>query len=146
LVENEELLLRNTYLNAQMGPIALYQFDQLEQKQLNNRLKWIDNDNPNNLRTNASEDDLIFKHNPEPVVSHKIPTDTKSIIKPEGKSQEPASKHIDFYKANEQALQDAAAYTQDFSESHAQEAIPQANTISGGVNYPTEHAENAKGT
>lgn len=83
LIENEELLLRNTFLNAQMGPIALYRFDELEKKIMNNRLKWIDNGRKDkNLRTNASEDDLIFKDQPEPVMTHREASILRSIIKP----------------------------------------------------------------
>jgi len=56
-----------------MGPIALYKFDELNQKKLENRLKWIDGINKNQqLRTNDSGDDLIFKDKPEPIMTHKI--------------------------------------------------------------------------
>lgn len=101
-VEKEELLLRNTFLNAQMGPIALYKFDELEQKKNKNKLTWVDNGK--NLRTNASEDDLIFKENPAPITSHKVESVPKPIIKPQ---EEPAvdepvgnanEKELNFYK------------------------------------------------
>jgi len=38
--ENEELMLRNTYLNSQVGPFANYQIEEVADKSF--RLKWID--------------------------------------------------------------------------------------------------------
>lgn len=64
LFEHEELILRNTFVNAQMGPLADFRshLGQLEAPRVP-KLKWVDNgeDNKNKLRTNNSEDDLICK-------------------------------------------------------------------------------------
>ena len=64
MFEHEELVLRNTFVNAQMGPLADFRQHlgpDLTQKGF--KLKWIDNleDNKQKLRTNNSEDDLVIK-------------------------------------------------------------------------------------
>ena len=65
-LENEELIIAHTYLNAQVGPFASHQGVTKSPK--NSKLKWIDetteDNNPEetkNLRTNASELDLCLK-------------------------------------------------------------------------------------
>lgn len=137
LIECEELLLRNTFLNAQMGPIALYKFDELEQKQINNRLKWIDNGISNNLRTNESGDDLIFKDCPEPVITHKTPSSVKPIIKA-NRDKEGVLKCLgmSFYPSEEDKLEDEEEdLIQEELQAHQTEDITKSNTISGIVNY-----------
>lgn len=66
--QDEELILRNTYLNAQLGfnrsfdrtrknePIPV-----MPDTELQGKLRWLDNnkDDKNILRTNNSEDDLV---------------------------------------------------------------------------------------
>lgn len=95
---NEELILRNTFLNAHLGANRSYDnANQLENsKEISksksdlskddvkkDKLKWIDDhkDDKNILRTNKSEDDLILKEVVEPVQSHKTNKLTKPIIK-----------------------------------------------------------------
>ena len=55
LMESEELVLRNTFLNAQMGPVAFYSPNDMEER---DRLavQWVDNgsNNKEQLRTNES--------------------------------------------------------------------------------------------
>ncbi|CAI2386297.1 unnamed protein product [Moneuplotes crassus] len=100
-VENEELLLRNTFLNAQMGPIAPYNKEE-HKKEKKNKLQWIDNSKNGNLRTNASEDDLIFKDQPEPIKTHRTECfDLKSIIKAEFRDQNKENLKLEFYKPEE---------------------------------------------
>ena len=128
-------MLRNTFLNAQMGPIALYKFDELESKKLDNRLKWIDHElNVNNLRTNDSEDDLIFKDQPEPIIIHKLGSVVKPIIKVEIKVPNYNNTGIDFnfYKPEERQLD--TSFDNEL-EAHQTEDITKTNTISGLINY-----------
>ena len=63
MLENEELVLRNTFVNAQMGPLADFRGHMNDQSQRLAKIKWSDNgeDNKQKLRTNNSEDDLIIK-------------------------------------------------------------------------------------
>ena len=94
---DEELLLRNTFLNAHLGGNKSFdrsrRFENFKQENKveevpeesgQNRLRWIDNnaDDKNMLRTNNSEDDLVCKEKIEAIVSHKSKLSTKSIIKP----------------------------------------------------------------
>jgi hypothetical protein len=95
---NEELILRNTFLNAHLGANKSFNTaDQLEYSNENSnsktdlskdetkkdKLKWIDDhkDDKSILRTNKSEDDLVLKDVVEPIQSHKNKKLTKSIIK-----------------------------------------------------------------
>lgn len=89
LFEHEELILRNTFINAQMGPLADFRNLLGQQEPRSAKLKWIDNgeDNKQKLRTNNSEDDLICKLDEDQVKpmdfhrrKEKLPT--KSTIKP----------------------------------------------------------------
>lgn len=87
-----------------MGPIALYEFDKLEAKKIKNKLKWIDNGNmDNNLRTNASEDDLIFKDNPDPIITHRTDSNLRTIMKPDPINE---SDPINFYRYDDPVIQD----------------------------------------
>lgn len=60
-IECEELVLRNTFMNAQMGPLAdLKNHNNDNQKQF---IRWLDNCENDKLKlvTNKSDDDLINK-------------------------------------------------------------------------------------
>jgi hypothetical protein len=114
-----------------MGPIALYEFDKLEAKKMNNKLKWIDNGNiDNNLRTNASEDDLIFKDNPDPIITHRTYSSLRPIIKPDPIND---SDPINFYKYDDPVIQDEL----NDSDLKAQNTEDVKNTI-GGINYEND--------
>lgn len=88
MLESEELVLRNTFVNAQMGPLADFRSHHT-QPQRPPKLKWVDNgeDNKQKLRTNNSEDDLICKLEEDQVPeasNHRKAgkTAAKSTIKP----------------------------------------------------------------
>ena len=119
-----------------MGPIALYKFDELESKKLDNRLKWIDHElNINNLRTNDSEDDLIFKNEPEPITIHRLGSIVKPIIKAEIKASNcnaNAGIKFNFYKPEEKQLENSI---ENELEALQTEDITKTNTISGLINY-----------
>lgn len=94
-LENEELIIAHTYLNAQVGQFVNdSNFDDGSQKDY--KLKFIDHDKIEqmgvdqiyskdqqrvNLRTNNSEDDLVLKDNIQPITVHRQQNPTKSIIK-----------------------------------------------------------------
>lgn len=63
MLENEELVLRNTFVNAQMGPLADFRGHMNDHSLRQAKIKWTDNgeDNKQKLRTNNSEDDLVIK-------------------------------------------------------------------------------------
>ena len=142
LIECEELLLRNTFLNAQMGPIAIYKFDEVNQNKIENRLKWIDTHNKTNqLRTNDSEDDLIFKDQPEPIMSHKQQASLKPIMKINENNQENNGLKLNFYKpttaggaSNEQKT-DQNLNAENFDTKATVDAIARTNTICEIPNY-----------
>ena len=80
----EELVLRNTFLNSQMGPLPQNQNEPLQERK--RALKWIDNDQEKTqgplLVISKSEDDLNLKEKVEPVQAHKKPAELKAAIKP----------------------------------------------------------------
>jgi hypothetical protein len=118
-----------------MGPIALYKFDELEKKQLNNRLKWIDGENKENaLRTNISEDDLIFKDQPEPITNHKTGKYVKSIIKSLQDQKEGKGVIFNFYKPEEEILELNNSSDPDIHE-HQTEDNSHIKAKVGHVNY-----------
>ena len=82
LLTCEEFVLRNTYLNAQMGPITQYTEQELAGKD-QFELKWIDNhaNDKEKLTTNPSEDDLCLKEEADANTVHKEEKQLKSIIK-----------------------------------------------------------------
>lgn len=132
LIEWEELLLRNTFLNAQMGPIAIYKFDDPSFKK-GDRLKWIDTVHKNNqLRTNNSDDDLIFKDEPEPIVCHKAKYQVKPIIK-KSDNLDGVGVKVNFYQP-EDKMQDEFV-GEGFDTQATNEVLPKANTISDNPNY-----------
>jgi len=135
LIENEELLLRNTFLNAQMGPIALYKFDELEQKHNQNRLQWIDNNcNPKELRTNISEDDLIFKDQPEPVITHREGHSVKPIIKSIIQNEGNNPVQLNFYQPEDDLLYMNESLEPEL-QAHQTEDNVKSNTIAGHATY-----------
>ena len=104
---DEELILRNTFLNAQLWFSRTHNrqhgqnndikngqnsqdIDILNNELYQNKIKWIDNNknDKNILRTNHSDDDLVCKEKIEAIRSHKTIKDTKSIMK-----RKPAEKH-----------------------------------------------------
>jgi hypothetical protein len=74
LFEHEELILRNTFVNAQMGPLADFRSHlQGPNQERPVKLKWIDNgeNDKNKLRTNNSEDDLVCQEEPKVMDFHR---------------------------------------------------------------------------
>lgn len=68
-LENEELIVRNTYLNSQMAPLAdLNGYDEKSSY----TLKWVDEKFKKPLtEENLDEDDLVNKLNPPPITNHR---------------------------------------------------------------------------
>jgi hypothetical protein len=68
-LENEELIVRNTYLNSQMAPLAdLNGYDEKSSY----TLKWVDEKFKKPLtEENLDEDDLVNKMNPPPITNHR---------------------------------------------------------------------------
>jgi hypothetical protein len=68
-LENEELIVRNTYLNSQMAPLAdLNGYDEKNSY----TLKWVDEKFKKPLtEENLDEDDLVNKLNPPPITNHR---------------------------------------------------------------------------
>lgn len=96
---DEELILRNTFLNAQLGFNRSFDRNKPEPTHIppvqpedfsQSKLRWIDNneDNKDKLRTNNSEDDLVCKHKIEEITSHKTQNNKKPIIKAVSKKKE----------------------------------------------------------
>jgi hypothetical protein len=83
-LENDELILTHTFLNAQMGPFADFsKTEAFADLKDGTKLKWIDEreSRKNLLVTNFSKDDLVNKDNIEKVTSHYDGKTQKSIIK-----------------------------------------------------------------
>ena len=83
-LENDELILTHTFLNAQMGPFADFsKTESCTSFKVNPKLKWVDESESkkNLLVTNDSKDDLINKDNVQKVRSHYDGKAEKSIIK-----------------------------------------------------------------
>jgi len=59
----EELLLRNTFVNSQMGPLPSPVPEQRPTEERRAAIKWIDDgkDDKEKLKTNKSSEDLILK-------------------------------------------------------------------------------------
>jgi len=82
-VECEELVLRNTFVNAQMGPLADFRASQGADGP--RAIRWIDDDQDDKARlvTNKSEHDLIYKDQVSRIETHRGPSRlVKRIIKP----------------------------------------------------------------
>lgn len=71
-LENEELLLRNTFLNARMGPLVDYSNNnKLSNKsRVRERLVWADEKRIPLAQEEADEYDLINKINVDPIIIH----------------------------------------------------------------------------
>lgn len=71
-IENEELLLRNTFLNAKMGPLVNYnEYHQGHNKpKIKRSLVWADENRYPLACENLDEDDLINKISVAPIVTH----------------------------------------------------------------------------
>jgi len=83
-LENDELILTHTFLNAQMAPFADFsKIASTENLKENSKLKWIDEreSQKNLLVTNESKDDLINQKIIEKVTAHYDKKSEKSIIK-----------------------------------------------------------------
>lgn len=84
--QDEELILRNTFLNAQLFGRSIDGKpgdNQGEEEIIQSKIKWIDNNknDKNMLRTNHSDDDLICKDKLEAISCHKKNKTTKSIMR-----------------------------------------------------------------
>lgn len=83
-LENDELILTHTFLNAQMGPFADFsKSDSTSEINDKSKLKWVDERQSQKqlLITNYSKDDLIYKETVNKVTNHHNQTANKSIIK-----------------------------------------------------------------
>jgi len=83
-LENDELILTHTFLNAQMGPFADFtKTESMDNLQDQHKLKWIDERQSQKqlLITNDSKDDLIHKDTIEKVTTHYDNKINKPIIK-----------------------------------------------------------------
>ena len=95
---DEELILRNTFLNAQLWFNRSFDksdhmksqtkdenqsINKIVDELIQSKIKWIDNNknDKNILRTNNSDDDLVWKEKIEAIKSHKMKKNTKSIMK-----------------------------------------------------------------
>jgi hypothetical protein len=86
-IECEELVLRNTFVNAQMGPLAdlriLSGEANTQDDPPSQGIRWLDNHENDKVRlvTNKSEDDLIYKEEVSKIDNHRVKF-AKSIMKP----------------------------------------------------------------
>lgn len=79
-LENEELIVRNTYLNSQMAPLAELNFGPGAEDKTNFTLKWADEKLKKPLtEENLDEDDLVNKINPSPIKHHR---ESHRVVKP----------------------------------------------------------------
>lgn len=79
-IENEELIVRNTYLNSQMAPLADLNITNGFEEKTTFTLQWMDEKNKKPLtEENLDDDDLINKVNPPPITSHR---ETHRQVKP----------------------------------------------------------------
>ncbi len=78
-LENEELIVRNTYLNSQMAPLADLNLGSLEEK-TTYTLKWVDESRKKPLtEENLDDDDLVNLVNPSPIKHHR---ESHRLVKP----------------------------------------------------------------
>lgn len=80
-LENEELILRNTFLNAQMGPLVdISNIDINKPKP--NTIGWRDEKTKIPLTEEGpDEEDLINLQNPEPIKSHRMAHNIRPAVK-----------------------------------------------------------------
>ena len=84
-LENEELILRNTFLNSQQAPLAdLSRIHMTQEKTFT--LQWRDQTQERKGLTeeNRDEDDLVNLRNPAPIQSHRQVHRLKSVVKGRG--------------------------------------------------------------
>lgn len=81
-IENEELILRNTYLNSQMAPLVDLSGVNIDEEK-NFTLKWADElpQRRSLAEENLDEDDLVNLVNPAPIKSHREKRSVKPIVK-----------------------------------------------------------------
>lgn len=80
-LENEELILRNTYLNSQMAPLVDLSGVNIDEDKLNT-LKWVDEASKRPLAEEGPDDeDLVNKVNPPPITLHKQSKSLRPIVK-----------------------------------------------------------------
>ena len=115
-----------------MGPIALYKFEELNKKKIDNRLKWIDEHKNSKLRTNHSDDDLVCKSQPLPITSHKQVEPLRPIMKRSNQNNKGAL-NFNFYNPEDKLGNEGLEI--DNTEEPAIEEIPKTNTLSGNINY-----------
>ena len=79
-LENEELIVRNTYRNSQMAPLADLNIGPGATEKEAYTLKWVDEKLKKPLtEENLDEDDLVNKVNPAPIMHHREP---HRLVKP----------------------------------------------------------------
>lgn len=81
-IENEELILRNTYLNSQMAPLVDLSGINIEEDKLF-KLKWTDQSGIQRplAEEGPDEEDLVNKFNPPPIMNHRENRNCRSIVK-----------------------------------------------------------------
>ena len=83
--ECEELVLRNTFVNAQMGPLVdLRLSPSINLENQVKTIKWVDGEveDKAKLVTNKSEDDLLYKEEVDKINLHREKNVNKASIKP----------------------------------------------------------------
>lgn len=83
-LENDELILTHTFLNAQMGPFADFtKSESIAELKDNSKIKWVDERKSEKqlLITNDSKDDLIYQEEIKKITTHYDQPVNKSIIK-----------------------------------------------------------------
>jgi hypothetical protein len=147
-MENEELLLRNTFLNARMGPLVEYNHNGYPNKsKLRGKLVWADEKRIPLTHEGPEEFDLINKINVESVVIHhhvessqlKSSLSTSKRV-PFGPKYTGEGK-VDFYNQNDQRqtneeMKETSSYESDMVAQPPQRAkfVPVSNTRCNDLN------------
>lgn len=74
-IENEELLLRNTFLNAQIGPFADFSKSSVPKGKKKRKIRWIDQATGKKVslyRELEKSKDIIYMKKVKKVNSHKV--------------------------------------------------------------------------
>jgi hypothetical protein len=147
-MENEELLLRNTFLNARMGPLVEYNHSGYPNKsKLRGKLVWADEKRIPLTHEGAEEFDLINKINVESVVIHHHieSSQLKSALAtskrvPFGPKYTGEGK-VDFYNQNDQRqtneeMKETSSYESDMVAQPPQRAkfVPVSSTRCNDLN------------
>lgn len=110
-IENEELLLRNTFLNARMGPLVDYnnnQYNQMSKHKKREKIVWADHKRLPLVYEEADEFDLINKINVDPILIHHhvLSSQLKSSFQRNKKlpfgPKYAGEGRVDFYSQNQQ--------------------------------------------